>query len=108
MYARSAIAEREIVKSTGRNPGAAVKLFFTSTPNTVAGIELWWGIRHTIDVPKLDALVWIGCRSTKLTARGPSMDTRSESVSRTRAIAPSRKILCIAGPVLRTIHAPND
>ena len=40
MYARSAIAKTVNAKSTGRNPGAASKLFFTSTGNTVAAIRL--------------------------------------------------------------------
>jgi len=41
MYAVSAIAKKVIAKTTGRNPGAAVKLVFTSTANTVAGIGPW-------------------------------------------------------------------
>src|SRR3954466_14400242 len=40
MYARSDIARTVIAKSTGRNPGAADELGFTSTGNTVAALWL--------------------------------------------------------------------
>src|SRR3954452_1770598 len=40
MYARSDIARAVIAKITGRNPGAAEELVFTSTGNTVAAISL--------------------------------------------------------------------
>jgi hydroxyacylglutathione hydrolase len=57
MYAEGDIAVRS-AKSTGRNPGAAVHLSFTSTLNTVATTRCGAKYRHTIGVPKGQPRAW--------------------------------------------------
>ncbi len=109
MYARSDIARTVIAKSTGRNPGAAEELVFTSTGNTVATIwlrakKLPYHWRTETGHGGLGA-----CELSIGEHAGLVWDTSLELVSRTEAISPSRKILCSAaliGASLATVAAP--
>ena len=109
MYARSDIARTAIAKSTGRNPGAAEELVFTSTGNTVAAIWLrakkppyHW--RTETEHGGLGA-----CGLSIGEHAGLVWDTSFELVSWIEAIATSRKILCtgaLIGASLATVAAP--
>lgn len=96
MYARSDIARTVIAKSTGRIPGAAEELVFTSTGNTVAAI--WLRAKK----PPYHCRTETG--QAGLGACGLSIGEHSSLVwghhlhlvSLIAAIYPSRKILCSA------------
>jgi peptidoglycan-N-acetylglucosamine deacetylase len=109
MYASSDIARTVIAKSTGRNPGAAEELVFTSTANTVAAIWL-----------RAKKLPYHWCTETEhgdLGACGlsigehaaPSMGYLLRVSQPVAAISPFRKILCSAalfGASLAAAPAP--